>query len=187
MERRYLDTTVRAAEDMVIRGTASVFYDGSDGTEYNLFDNAFERIHVSAWDSILRSKHDVLGLFNHDINQILGRTPETLKVWSDAEGLQYEIKLPDTTLGRDLYKLVQRGDIRGSSFGATIGYSSWSKQGDKDVRTIQRFKSLRDVSPVAIPAYSGTRVSLRSSDIKELCQERDLSLQIEAIKSRIKK
>lgn len=180
MDYRTTDITVRALGEMKIGGTASVYFDGTPGTQYQLFENAFERINVGAWDSVIRSNPDVLALFNHDPNYPLARTPDTLQLRADNTGLHYELTLPNTTAGRDLYALVEAGIVRGSSFGGLIGYARWQKENDKDVRVIHRFSALRDVSPVSFPAYSGTKATLRSDDVTRLIQERDLSYATQA-------
>lgn len=175
MEQRYQEIAIRAAGDMKIQGVASVWYDSrNSGTEYNLFGNVVERISPEAFDQVLKSKQDVLALFNHDVNHVLGRmSNDTLRIWKDERGLNYEVQLdPNQQSHRDLYASIQRGDIKGSSFGAMVGYTQWSKEGDKEVRTIKRFTALRDVSCVAIPAYSGTSTAIRSSEIKEIEAER---------------
>ena len=45
---------------------------------------------------------DVRALFNHDADQVLGRSKSgTLRMQEDEKGLRYEIDLPNTQLGRD--------------------------------------------------------------------------------------
>src|SRR4051794_7529743 len=41
---------------------------------------------------------DILALWNHgaDGRPPLARTPDTLKLWEDAEGLRYEFELPES-------------------------------------------------------------------------------------------
>lgn len=167
--KRSYDIEVRSNEGN-IEGYGSVFYDGTNGTEFNLYDNIFERIDPKAFDGLLG---DCVALFNHDANQVLGRTPATLKLTVDTRGLKYTIQPPETTLGKDLVKSIARGDIRGSSFGAIIEKSVWSKEGTKEIRTITRFSRLLDVSPVTYPAYRGTKATMRSEEINQIEIERN--------------
>lgn len=107
-------------------------------------------------------KNDVLALFNHDPNQILGRSGSgTLKLSEDDHGLAIEIDPPDTQLGRDLSTLMQRGDISQMSFGFYVKADHWEKVGDAWERTLLDV-DLIDVSPVTVPAYPQTEVALRA-------------------------
>ena len=117
---------------------------------------------------------DVRALFNHDADQVLGRSKSgTLRMQEDEKGLRYEIDLPNTQLGRDLAALLQRGDISGSSFGFTTISDEWGETEDGyPLRTLTEVK-LRDVSPVTFPAYTSSEASLRS-----LAEERSIDLAI---------
>jgi len=106
---------------------------------------------------------DVRALFNHDPNLLLGRNRAgTLRLEEDDTGLRYEVDLPDTSVGRDVAKLLERGDISGSSFGFRTIEDDW---GETDsgfpLRTLKQV-ALRDVSPVTYPAYVDTDSALRS-------------------------
>lgn len=117
---------------------------------------------------------DVRALFNHDADQVLGRSKSgTLRMQEDEKGLRYEIDLPNTQLGRDLAALLERGDISGSSFGFTTISDEWGETDDGyPLRTLTEVK-LRDVSPVTFPAYTSSEASLRS-----LAEERSIDLEI---------
>jgi len=111
---------------------------------------------------------DVRALWNHDPNQLpLGRTSAgTLVLAQDGQGLTYEVMLPDTTLARDLYASVERGDIKESSFAFTVAKDGddWAyPKGELPVRTIRTVAELFDVSPVTYPAYNTTTVSARAA------------------------
>ena len=59
-------------------------------------------------------EHDVRALFNHDPNLVLGRNKSgTLRLKEDDIGLSYEVDLPDTQAARDLWTLIDRGDVSG--------------------------------------------------------------------------
>lgn len=173
-ERFFCNLTLRALSDNRIGGTASVTYSADDaGTEFQLYDNVVERIAPGAFDDVLRRQPDVVALFNHNEDHVLGRTPLTLQLSADARGLHYEIELPNTTLARDLRVSIERGDIRGSSFAAYVGFAEWSTEGDNEVRLIKRFSGLVDVSPVTYPAYGSTGVGIaRSVDRRSLEEEK---------------
>lgn len=105
---------------------------------------------------------DVLALFGHDRNRVLGRTlARTLRLDEDEAGVSYEIDLPDTTDGRDMAELVKRGDIRGTSFGFVAEKETWDETTEPPTRTIHKAR-LREISPTADPAYSDTTIAMRS-------------------------
>jgi len=115
---------------------------------------------------------DVRALFNHDPSLVLGRNRSgTLRLEEDAEGLAYEIDLPDTQVGRDVAAMLERGDISGSSFGFRVISDEW---GETDsgfpLRTLTQV-ALRDIGPVTFPAYTDASSALRS-----LAEARSLDL-----------
>ena len=114
MERRFLTAgsnmrlEARAEGELPkIIGYASVFYDGTAGTQYELWDDTFERIMPGAFDRALK-EDDCRALVNHDANNLLGRTASgTLRLSIDKTGLRYEIDTPNTTLGRDTIENIR--------------------------------------------------------------------------------
>lgn len=124
-----------------------------------------ERIARSAFDAVLAdSNTDVRALFNHEASMLLGRqASKTLRLSVDSHGLEFEIDLPDTSLGRDVRVLVERGDIDGASFGFVPGHWSYDEAGD--IVTHTSVRRLVDVSPVSFPAYEGASTEARSEDL----------------------
>ena len=179
MERRYveLDHANSIAAELredgapTIRGVAAVFNKPSHDL------GGFREILLpGAFDAVLASKKlDVVGLWNHDPSQILGRTTSgTLRLAVDeTRGLTYEIDPPDTQLGRDCQTLLRRRDVFGSSFAFTVNPSgeTWT-QPDKGLatRTISAVSGLFDVSVVTHPAYPQTSVAVRSL-VENLCPD----------------
>jgi len=121
-----------------------------------------ETIAPGAFDRVLQTKPDVVILYNHDMNQFLGRTASrTASVFTDNLGLAYACNLPDTQVGRDVYELVSRGDLTGSSFSFTVSADEWDMASNgKLTRRILDVKSLTDCSPVIAPAYPSTSVGI---------------------------
>ncbi len=107
-----------------------------------------------------KSPLETRALFNHDPNHVLGRFPTTLRMKVDERGLRYEILPPETR--RDIVELIQRGDIRGSSFSFMVDEQdqTWSMEEGRTIRTINRVKALIDVGPVTFPAYPDTHVEV---------------------------
>lgn len=165
IERRFHTVEVRS-DNGKITGTASVTYDPNNrGTQYQLMPGVFERVMPGAFENL--NSQDVVALFNHDQNLVLGRTPNTLKLWTDESGLRYEIDPDSTTIAQDVQKMIRRGDVRGSSFAFTVNKEKWVEEGDLAIRELHSL-NLHDVSPVTRPAYGATNAQLRGSELKEI-------------------
>jgi len=103
----------------------------------------------------------VIARYNHDDNMLLGTMGAgTLRLGIDDVGLTYEVDLPQSR--GDVFELVQRGDVRQSSFAFVAFEDDWatSDQGFP-LRTLVSGR-LMDVAPVNTPAYEDTSVGLRS-------------------------
>ena len=159
-ERRYTPGVIEArAEDgagMTIVGHASMF-----DSPYEL-GGFREQVARGAFKKSLK-EGDVAALWNHDPNVVLGRNKSgTLRLSEDESGLRYEVDLPDTQPARDLYTLIQRGDIYQSSFAFEIQREKWDKaeeEGGLPLRTIKQVR-LYDVSPVTYPVSPTTDVDV---------------------------
>lgn len=145
---------VRAASDdtLTVSGYAAVF---DDITDIGYFK---ERIARGAFDGVMQD--DVRLLINHTGVPLARTTNGTLDLEVDDTGLRYTARLADTTEGRDLYKLIKRGDISQSSFAFTIADEDWDRKAN--LRTITKMGALLDVSPVTYPAYPTTTVAARA-------------------------
>ena len=104
----------------------------------------------------------IVSQFNHDRNMVLGTSwAGTLTYSIDARGVKYKVELPDTTAGRDVGVLAERGDLRASSFGFRVKDDYWTvetRDGKQiEVRTIKKFEVINDLSPVIDEAYTGTQ------------------------------
>jgi uncharacterized protein len=119
-----------------------------------------ERIAPGAFTRSLKSRVDIRAYVNHNDELLLGSTrAKTLRIEDRAEGGWVEIDLPDTTWGRDIRTLTERGDITGMSFGFSTTKDTWSPDGSE--RTLVGAK-LHEVSVVTgVPAYPQTTASVR--------------------------
>lgn len=172
IERRFVkdaEVRFRARSDSEkgshIEGHAAVF-----NQEYVLWDGGsvrvVETIKPGAFTRALKEKQDVRCLFNHEPDNLLGRTAAgTLALSQDKAGLFYSCELPETQMARDVATLVQRGDISGCSFGFTVTKQT-TREEKKDKITLYTREiedvDLFDASPVTYPAYEGTDVTARS-------------------------
>lgn len=116
---------------------------------------------------------DVVALRDHDRTRLLGRTPGTLRVHETDRGLEYDFTPPDTTDGRDVVTLLDRGDLRGSSFAFGVKSETWAEEEDKIVRTVNVVSRLLDVSVVTSPAYPASQASVRSEELEDLQKSLD--------------
>jgi HK97 family phage prohead protease len=110
---------------------------------------------------------DVLCRYNHDDNMLLGTTGAgTLRLSLDDTGLDYNVTPPQSRA--DVVELVQRGDVRKSSFAFRVptGGEDWglSDQGYPMRHLVTG--QLVDVAPVNVPAYLDTSAALRSLAVK---------------------
>lgn len=109
--------------------------------------------------------HDVRLLVGHDTSRIpLARTPKTMKLSIDDDGLTFEAVLPDTEAGREAYQAVERGDLRGLSYAFTVPEGGDSFDPKSNTRTITKISKVYECSLTAFPAYESTYVSAESRD-----------------------
>ena len=150
-EVRFKDDDKRTLE-----GYASIFNTPADLGSFS------EVIEAGAFTRALNEGQDVRALVEHDPARIIGRTKNnTLELREDEKGLFTRIELPDTSVGRDLAALVERGDIDAMSFGFTVRSDRWERSEGKNVRYIEDV-DLFDISAVSFPAYPDTEIALRS-------------------------
>ena len=162
-ERRFLQAEVRVTD-----GTNASPKIVGHAAKFNVLSQDLggfrEKIAVGAFDECLASSPDIVGLFNHSMDFVLGRTSSsTMAVSVDSEGLLYQIAPPDTQVARDLMTSMKRGDIRGSSFGFYCLEDTWDLDPATDglIRTIVK-ASVFDCSVVTDPAYLQADASVRS-------------------------
>lgn len=155
------------SEANAIEGYAAVFNSPTDiGGMFT------EIIAPGAFADAIASNEDIRALFNHDWNNVLGRTKSgTLRLSEDARGLKFDVDLPNTTLARDLSESLKRGDISQCSFGFIPTGETWDWEPEIPVRTINSVE-LHEISVVSIPAYEDTEVSLRSKEANKSIEQR---------------
>lgn len=152
-ERRSLAVEIRA-KGRTLEGYAATFNNPAD-----IGGRFVETIARGAFASSLRDKGDILALVDHDPGRVLARTRSgTLKLAEDTRGLAFTLDIPDTSHGRDVLALAERGDLGGMSF----GFTAVDEHRDGDRREL-RGVELHEISVVlAWPAYDGTIVHARS-------------------------
>jgi|ERR1700733_64354 len=121
-----------------------------------------EVVDSKAVSTSLRTQ-DILCLNNHNSSQPLARTSAgTLKLSTDAVGVAFTCSL-DTRISyaSDLAVSVERGDVRGMSFGFQTNKDTWTNEQGTLLRTLNDIEVF-EISVCSSPAYPQTAVSVRS-------------------------
>ena len=104
---------------------------------------------------------DVICRFNHEDSQLLGTVAgRTLELGMDRDGLLYDVEPPPSL--RHIVELVERGDVRKSSFAFRCIEDEWGLTSDGGPLRTVHSAQLVDVAPVVTPAYADTTAGLRS-------------------------
>jgi HK97 family phage prohead protease len=146
----------RQAEDGTMRlsGYAAVFNDDSVPLPF------IERIAPGAFRKTLTETPDVRLLINHEGLPLARTKNGTLRLKEDEAGLYMDADLPDTQAARDLYTLVERGDVDQMSFAFRVIRQKWNE--GRTERTLTELSLADgDVSVVTYPAYPTTTVEAR--------------------------
>ena len=160
-ERRYtpgdIELRGKGGKGATLIGHASVF-----DTPYELYGFE-EQVSRGAFAKTISEPHGVAALWNHDASIVLGRDKSgTLRMEEDDLGLRYEIDLPDTQAARDIYTLIDRGDVYQSSFAFEVMEERWDEPDESREMPLRTLSQVRlwDVSPVTYPASSATDVDV---------------------------
>lgn len=105
---------------------------------------------------------------SHNAGDVLARSRNgegTLEITVDEVGVKFRFAVPDTTVGRDIAQLIERGDISECSFAFWVKADQWRYDvivnGKKmDERRILEVEKLADLSIVMRGAYSTTSVGI---------------------------
>ncbi|MBX9706814.1 MAG: HK97 family phage prohead protease [Caulobacteraceae bacterium] len=173
-ERRAATLEVRA-KGRRLEGYAALF-----GVRARIADQFDEEIRQGAFTGSLSAASDILALVDHDPSRLLARTrSRTLRLSQDSRGLAFDLDVPDTSEGRDVLALAERGDLGGMSFGFTLAPGGEVREGG--LRILQAVK-LHEISVVkAWPAYQGTEVAARSDQLASPARLVHLRRYLEAI------
>lgn len=159
-ETRAAEINADESEAMTLTGTPIVF---DTPTTINTPDGAYtEVIKSGALDNA--DLTDSRLLWAHDDTRVpLARTPKTMQLTTDAQGLHMAATLPDTEEARAVYEAVKRGDVTGMSFAFVVapGGDEWSADGS--TRTINKISKVLEVSAVNFPAYPTTSIEARTA------------------------
>lgn len=182
--RCLFDIELRAAEDKTehIQGYALKFNSMSENLGFR------EIIASGALDNADMS--NVVLNFNHNSSNVLARNNKTdgigsLKLIVDEIGLFFDAIPTSTSYSKDLLENMRAGIINKCSFAFILDYSDNSAQTwvwdtgniGYDLRTINKIKSISDVSIVTNPAYEDTEsnvyVRAKEDNMKEVNKEKE--------------
>lgn len=163
-ERRYTQWPVEARvkdAGKSIGGYAAVF----NRTSQNLGGFVEEVDPAFFNDSRGKGWPNVVARFNHSDEFLLGTIAgSTLRLGVDGTGLDYTVTPPSAR--SDIVELVERGDIRQSSFAFVTHEDEWTVTDQNFPKRRLLSGSLVDVAPVVSPAYLDTSAGLRSLAVR---------------------
>lgn len=173
---------IRAKTDQkrhLLSGYAIVFNSPSENMGF------IETVDSKALDNVDLSS--VFALYNHDFNNVLGKTSKNLSLNVDKKGLSFSLELLPSD--EHIFELVQDGIINKMSFGFIVDKDDWQ---DSTHRTILKIKELQEISLVPVPAYEGTDIVAKrglkmAEDTKTAPEETqpDLQAELDALKAEI--
>lgn len=177
------DVEIRAKTDEkrhLLSGYAIVFNSPSENMGF------IETVDPHALDDVDLS--NVFGLYNHDFNNVLGKTGKNLTLDVDSKGLSFSLELLPSD--EHIFELVQQGIINKMSFGFIVDKDDWQ---DSTHRTIKHIKQLQEISLVPVPAYEGTDIVAKRGleDMSEKTEETqeetqpDLQAELDALKAEV--
>ena len=124
-----------------------------------------EEVARGAFRKALSRSDNVPLLWQHERRDMLATTGAgTLRLKDEPRGLAFEAELPENPLGDYVLSMIQRGDVRGVSYGIATrkSDSSMEKRGGSWVRRVNNAQKLLDVSLTYEPSYEAATVELRS-------------------------
>lgn len=179
-EVRHLTDNLQVGENvesMAVQGYALKFNTRSEVLYTPQGKPFIEVIEAGALDNANLS--DVRMFAQHDPSKLLGRTTsETLAINVDETGLYVRCDLPDNSLGRDTYESIRRKDLNQMSFHFSVDKEGqrWDFSEDIPVRYITNIRHIKEVSAVAIPAYSDTELQVATRSLEQANVQRALEL-----------
>lgn len=164
MVRRFLnlaDMKTRSQEGgKVLEGHFAVF-----DKPYQVCKRWVETIAPGAFANWLASGKDVKVLWNHNPDIVLGSTANgTASLREDSQGLHGSVEINDADQDAvNAHARVDRGDVRGCSFGFNIVRQEewWDDDGVYHTKVLE--VELYEVSPCTFPAYQDTDINARGA------------------------
>ena len=164
-------------KELIIRGYAIVFNDKT-----KIYDPYYGEYVEEILPTALAGTDlsEVYLFFNHNSENVLGKSGINLRLETDEKGLFFEVNLPNTQLARDVYNLVEAKIIDGMSFGFC---SSDYVDPVSNTRVIEHIDLLGEISIVTFPAYKDTAVIVKSEREKTSKENEKKQQREKALKS----
>jgi len=138
-----------------------------------------EIIKPGAFKNALLQNPDVVLTLDHDHFFNLGRTSSgNLELSEDATGLLFRALVPNTTLGRDTFEMVSRGDYTDCSFAFSVNPAGeeWIREDNGGLlHIVNEVSALYDVTICTLHgAYGETIINVEMAQrmFKELIQDK---------------
>lgn len=134
-------------------------------------DGGYEEREIIYPGAIAETKRDVVMLWNHKSEIILGRqSAKTLNLKETDAGVEFENFPPESPEGISKYESINRGDVKNMSFGFNdIDVLEEKKvEGEKRIyiRHVKKM-DLWELSPVTWPAYESTTAQARDIETRK--------------------
>lgn len=151
-----------------------------------IFPGYIEKIAKGACTDSLKN-NDIVCLFNHETGMPLGRLSiKSLVLREDEKGVWGSVLInPDDTEAVNIYRRVERGEIKGCSFGFDPIEQTPEYRNNETLWTVTKL-DLIEVSICTFPAYEQTEIKARSRFAEEYKAE-TLSERKAALNSRLSK
>ncbi|MDM7647496.1 phage major capsid protein [Leuconostoc falkenbergense] len=173
---------IRAKTDQkrhLLSGYAIVFNSPSENMGF------IETVDPHALDDVDLSS--TFALYNHNFDNVLGKTGKNLSLSVDEKGLFFSLELLPSD--EHIFELVKDGIINKMSFGFIVDKDNWQ---DSTHRTILKIKELQEISLVPVPAYEGTDITAKRS-LLEMAEDTktqeetqpDLQAELDALKAEV--
>lgn len=181
-----------------LRMESEVREDGTTLRYVSGYAVVFEQYSAPFWDEIVEivsrtafdntDMSDVVMVVDHSrqVGDVLARSKNgegSLEISIDDIGVKFRFAVPDTSVGRDVVALIERGDITECSFAFWVRKDSWSYdmmvEGKRyDVRRIEDVARLADLSIVVNGQYPQTSVGIDERSLamraRELARPKDV-------------
>lgn len=124
-----------------------------------------EEVSRGAFRKALSRSPNVPLLWQHERRDMLATTGgNTMRLKDEPRGLHFEAELPENPLGDYVLSMIERGDVRGVSYGIETlpSDSTIERRAQQYVRRVTNAQRLLDVSLTYEPTYDAATVELRS-------------------------
>lgn len=164
LERRAVNLPLDSSDEG-FGGIGALYYDGTPKTEAKIAPDLVERFMPGAFRESYARGGEVISLYNHDEQILLGKRSNGLRLTEDERGLSYFVPLdPHDPDHVRVHAKIKRGDVKGSSI--IFAARSEDQKFVKDpaghyVREIYKAE-LIEIGPTPFPVYKQTTAEARS-------------------------